>query len=95
MEFCAEGSRHTVVRPKNSLAWISLVEAKRRHPLGGSKGTMPLRMPVLGQDDMGEPRHEAIYQRDNFIAAWHGKRAAGTKIVLNIYNYKGRMRKDF
>src|SRR5580700_9404736 len=41
-------------------------------------------MPVLRQHHVGEPRGEAVDQRNDLITMRHAQRAAGTEVVLDI-----------
>ena len=41
-------------------------------------------MPVLREDDVLEPRRDAMDGRDHCIAIGHGQRPAGAEIVLHV-----------
>ncbi len=45
---------------------------------------MSLGMPILGERDMAEQRHEAVDDRYYFIASGDRQGTAGAKIVLDI-----------
>ncbi len=49
---------------------------------------MAWRMPVLGQDAMGEPADQPVDDRHDGVTVGDSKRAAGTEIVLHIDNDK-------
>lgn len=52
---------------------------------------MPGRMPVLGQDHIGEDGAQGIDDGNDLVTAGHGQGAAGTEIILNIDDDKGIM----
>ncbi len=49
---------------------------------------MSRRMPVLGQDDIGELSGEPVDRRDDRVAVRHRERPAGTEIVLHIDDHQ-------
>jgi hypothetical protein len=46
-------------------------------------------MPVLCEDDVLEERGDLVNGRNDGVTIRNGKRAAGTKVVLNVDNYEG------
>ncbi len=50
---------------------------------------MPGRVPVLGQDDVGEDGAQGVDDGNHSIAAGYAQRAAGTEIILNIDGDQG------
>jgi hypothetical protein len=85
----AGASLHAVIRPEDlpAVGDIDRFEGLLAG-MGRRKRQMPARMPVLREHDVREFGRQRIDQRHNFIAAWHGKAAAGTEIVLDVDNEK-------
>ena len=48
------------------------------------KGMVPRRMPVLRENNVLKSWRDAVNDVDDLVAIGHGKRASGTKIILNI-----------
>jgi|GEM_PF-5960620 len=46
------------------------------------------RVPVLRENDMFEAAGKQVDRRNDFVAARHGKKAAGTEIILNVDDQK-------
>jgi hypothetical protein len=47
------------------------------------------RMPILCEDDIGEIFGEPVDDRHHLVAAWHGKGAVRTKVVLHVDHNEG------
>ena len=45
---------------------------------------MPARVPILGQDHMGELARQPVDHGNDLIALWNCERSAGTEVVLRI-----------
>ena len=75
----------------------AVIGPQRLRPVGGGdglegppagmrtgKGTVPRRVPVLGERRMRKARAEAIHHRYDLVAAGNGERAARAEIILEI-----------
>src|ERR1700751_3225258 len=56
---------------------------------------MPRRMPVLGKNDVLEPRRDPLNHRNHRIAVRHRQRPSGAEIILHVDNQKYVLRGDF
>src|SRR6266436_8169470 len=76
---------HAVVRPQNLRA-VRDFDGIERASAGvrAGKRSMSRRVPVLGQDHMGEGSRQPVDRGDDRIAIGHGERTAGAEIVLDI-----------
>jgi hypothetical protein len=52
--------------------------------VGGSKGDVLGRVPVLGEEDVVEAAGESVDERENFVAAGYGECATGHEVGLEI-----------
>ena len=48
------------------------------------EGEVIARVPVLGEDDVGEVRRDAMDRLDDGVAIGHGERAAGAEVILYV-----------
>jgi hypothetical protein len=51
---------------------------------------MPGGVPVLGHHDVGKALGELVDDRDDLIALFHGKAAAGQETILYVDDEQGR-----
>ncbi len=78
-----------MVRPKRlrQAAQLDLLPNAFARMLAG-KTLMVRRVPILGGDDQGKPRHQLVRHRHNLIAPRHRQRPARQKVVLNVDQYQ-------
>jgi len=85
MERRAFGALHAVVGPQRLRAVRHLDGLERTTAgVGAGERGVPRRVPVLGQDDMGEPPCQSVDHGHDRVALRHGERAARTEIELRI-----------
>ena len=84
-ELRARCSLHTMVRPELLLSVGDLDRVERLFAhMRGSKREVPARMPILGEDHVGEARGELVDNGDDLVAVRHGEIAAGAEVVLHV-----------
>ena len=87
MELGARRALHAMVGPEylrpvgRGNGVVGLFAGMRR-----GEGKVPGRMPILRQHDIAKPCGETIDDRHHLVAARHGERPAGTKIVLHVHH---------
>ena len=95
MKLRALAALHAMLRPKRlrSVAQLSLLK-RLFSRMGASEGRMPLRMPILREDNMLKLRRDCVNQWNHGVSARNGKFPAGTEIILHIDDYENVLRGD-
>jgi hypothetical protein len=57
--------------------------------VGGGEGDVLGRVPVLGEDDVGESLGESVDERNDGVATCNGQGAAGHEVVLEVDDQEG------
>ena len=47
---------------------------------------MVARVPILGQDHVGEFGGQPVHGRNDQVTLWHGERAARAEVVLDVHD---------
>ena len=90
MEGGARGQLHAMVRPQHLRAVGELRRPERLLAcMRGREGAVAGRVPVLGQQHMGEAGQQRIDHRHHRIAVGDRKRAAGAEVVLHVDDEEG------
>ena len=90
MEVRTRRPLNAVIRPERLRSVGNLNALVRlRTGMSAGEGDVTARMPVLSKHDVGELLRERVDDGYNFVAAWHGQRAAGTEVILKIDDQQG------
>ena len=85
MERGSRGALNAMVGPQRLVAIGETLGSERRRAfVSGGEGSVSGRMPVLGDDDMGEASRKRVDERHDRIAVLDRERAARHEIGLQV-----------